>query len=149
MKAFTDSISYPSLVDNVKPEFSGRKLFNWNSSLGSVVTFSQKTAMRYRLIKRPGYGFEYTRYDTYTRDNTIPSTNIYGASGWSKNWDILLTDKVKLGIEQAASWEPTVDNFFPTDEMSGTASTLDEGAGLRSFLKGMKEVAELIDCTVP
>ncbi len=147
MKAFADSITYPSLLDNAKPEFSGRGVFTWNCTFGTVAAFSQKTAMRYRLIKKPGYILEYARYDKYTRQestlSTTPTSTDYGASVWSSSWDLHLADNAKLEIGQAACWDPTIDNFFQTDQISGAATP--DAAGLRSFLEGMKGIAELLD----
>ncbi len=125
----------------------GPRVFNWNPSLGTMVTSSQKTAMRYRLIKRPGYVCEYARYDTYTGENYTPTTINYGASLWSSNWDLHLANNADLGIGQAASWDPTADSFFRTDKMSGAATG--DASGLRFFLEGMKEVAEILDCIEP
>lgn len=145
MCAFAESVRWKSLsAEFHKADFTGRRVFTWNHSV-RIVSFEQKTALRYRLANRADWIFELARYDSYKslKSSANPTVTRYRASVWRQEWDRLLSTNHSLEIGEEASWEPTIDTFFGAN-LSG--ATEDE-SGLKVFLGDMKRISELLDNT--
>lgn len=124
-----------------KADFTGRRVFTWNYGV-RIISFEQKTALRYRLADRANLVFELARYDSYIsqKSSTSPTATRYRASVWSTDWDRhLLTNKF-LEIGEQASWEPTIENFFGAN-VPGAA---EETSSLKVFLGDMKRISKLL-----
>lgn len=145
MCAFAESVKWKSLATELhKADFTGRRVFTWNYGV-RIISFEQKTALRYRLANKSNWIFELARYDSYIsqKSSTSPTATRYRASVWSTDWDRhLLTNKF-LEIGEQASWEPTIENFFGATVPGAT----EEKSGLKVFLGDMKRVSKLLGDT--
>lgn len=145
MCAFAESVKWKSLSAELhKADFTGRRIFTWNYGV-RIVSFEQKTALRYRLADRPDWVFELARYDSYIslKSSTSPTATRYRASVWSNEWDRLLCTNQSLEIGEQASWEPTIEKFFGAN-VPGAA---EETSGLKVFLGDMKRISKLLEDT--
>lgn len=145
MCAFAQSVKWKSLsADLHEAAFTGRRVFTWNFGV-RVVSFEQKTALRYRLAHRPDWIFELARYDSYIslKSSIKPTATRYHASVWSKEWDRLLCTNHSLEIGEKASWEPTVDKFFGANVPGATEDT----SCLKVFFGDMRRISELLEDT--
>ena len=145
MCAFAENVKWKILsAEYNKADFSGLRVFTWNDSV-RIVSFEQKTALRYRLADRADWIFELARYDSYhsLKNPKKPKATHYRASVWRKEWDRLLSTNHSLEIGEEAPWEPTIDSFFGANVPGATEDT----SGLKVFLGDMKRISELLDNT--
>lgn len=145
MRSFAESVRWKSLSAELpKADFTGRRVFTWNHGF-KVVSFEQKTALRYRLADRADWIFELARYDSYNslKSSTDPTATRYRASVWRKEWDRLLSTNHSLEIGEEASWEPKIEKFFGANVPGVTEDT----SGLKVFVGDMKRISELLDDT--
>lgn len=145
MCAFAESVKWKGLsAEFRKADFTGRRVFAWNHGV-KIVSFEQKTALRYRLADRVDCIFELARYDSYDnlKSSTNPMATRYHASAWRKEWDRLLSTNHSLEIGEEASWEPTIDSFFGAN----VPGVSENRSGLKVFLGDMKRISELLDIT--
>lgn len=145
MCAFAESVRWKSLsAEFHKADFTGRRVFTWNHSV-RIVSFEQKTVLRYRLADRADWIFELARCDSYNslKSSANPTVTRYRASVWRQEWDRLLSSNHSLEIGEEASWEPTIDTFFGAN-LSGAT---EDKSGLKVFLGDMKRISELLDNT--
>ena len=143
MCAFAGSVRWKGLSAELhKADFTGRRVFTWNYGV-RIISFEQKTALRYRLVSNSNWIFELARYDSYIsrKSSTNPTATRYRASVWSKDWDRLMCSNQSLEIGEQASWEPTIENFFGANE----PGTTEETSGLKVFLGDMKRISKLLE----
>lgn len=143
MTNFIKSIKYDRAAKRANPVLTGQKVFIWNTSL-KIVSFEQKTSLRYRIANREHWTFELGRYDTfeYSTHNEPTSTH-WGATMWNTDWDRILGYNADLKIGQEADWPPTLANFFPANPRA--LDSVDELTGFRQFLENMKTIVGFLD----
>ena len=145
MKDFAESVKL-NKVSRTRVDLTGEKVFDWDRNPGSmmVINFQQKTSVRYRLIRNPGYIIEISRYDIYeSPTSSTPKKTNWGANLWNQDWDSEFVVNAQMGIGEAADWDPRLTTFFPTPIRSkATDGGINEG--LKEFLQIAREVNDLL-----
>lgn len=143
MTAFIKSIKHDRAAKGTNPVFTGQKVFTWGTSL-KILSFEQKTSLRYRIANRENWLFEFGRYDTFESSaGNEPTSTHWGATMWNSDWDRILGYNTDLEIGQPANWTPTLDTFFPANPH--TLGGVDELTGYRQFLENMKIIVSFLD----
>lgn len=143
MTDFIKSIKYNRAAKRANPVLTGQKVFSWGTSL-KILSFEQKTSLRYRIANRENWLFEFGRYDTFEKSTgNAPVSTHWGATMWNSDWDRILGYNTDLEIGQPANWTPTLDTFFPANPH--TPDRVDELTGYRQFLENMKVVVGFLD----
>lgn len=121
---------------------SGYKVFTNPSNL-PVFGMEQKTTLRYSVKARPSCVFELSRYDEYNGDDpNYPSSTMWAATLYDREWEINLSENAALSIGQSASWNPHVRPFFRSvHESTNTGPYL----GFTDFLHCVGAVASFLD----
>ena len=108
--------------------------------------FRQKTAWHYRIKGNGSYIFEIARYDRFNlgsnprgREPCEPAQ--WGFSLWCVTWDEKLGENASLKLGEHATWQPSLDTFFP--RISSTSSG--PHAGFRDYLKIMQAIVDRLD----
>ena len=141
MQEFAKSVQLKrGIEENIA--LTGEKSFTWDDRYGSmeVLTFQQKTALRYRLVKDLDWIVEIARYDTYDlfSRNSKPVETTWAASMWNSEWDSVLVANANLEIGQSADSNPNMNTFFPRNGGSGQD-------GVKKFLGVVGEVTKFLD----
>lgn len=142
------TVMQPSgLVDN---EGGTELMFNFPAM--KDMTFSQKTAWRYRMKANHKYTFEMARYDFFdvkrdisTVGNRVPRQSKWGASVWREDWDELFSQNASLRIGEHATWDPALNAFFP--KSIGTRSD-DADIGFSQYLDMVQSIVDLLSPTL-
>ena len=143
MTAFIKSIKYNRAAKGTNPVLTGKKAFTWSTSL-KILSFEQKTSLRYRIVNRENWWFEFGRYDTFENSaGNEPVSTHWGTTMWNSDWDRILAYNTDLEIGQPANWTPTLDTFFPANQH--TPDSVDELTGYRQFLGNMKSIVCFLD----
>lgn len=143
MTSFIKSIKYDRAAKSANPVLTGQKVFIWETSL-NILSFEQKTSLRYRITNREHWTFEVGRYDTFEGSaGNEPASTHWGATLWNTDWDRILSSNTDLKIGQPANWTPTLSTFFPANP--DTLDSTDELIGYRQFLENMKIVVGFLD----
>lgn len=143
MTAFIKSIKYNREVKGANTLLTGQNVFTWDTSL-KILSFEQKTSLRYRIANRENWLFEFGRYDTFESSaGNEPTSTHWGATMWNSDWDRILGYNTDLEIGQPANWTPTLDTFFPANPH--TLESADELTGYRQFLENMKIIVGFLD----
>ena len=142
MADFLSSVQYQPPPKDMRPEFTGHKVFQYASIL-KIESFEQKTALRFRNVHHGDWIFELARYDAFTGNTmTASSKTQWGATYWNIEWDNILGANSSLDVGESASWDPYLDKFFPR-----TPPTIRTGDhdGFQDFWKDMEYITRLID----
>ena len=143
MTDFIKSIKYDRAAKEANSVLPGKKVFTWDTSL-KILSFEQKTSLRYRIANRENWLFEFGRYDTFEDSvGNEPASTHWGAMVWNSDWDRILGHNTDLEIGQPANWTPNLDTFFPTNQH--TPHSADEMRGYRQFLEKMKIIVGFLD----
>jgi len=136
MKVFAESVKMKKASD-AKVELTGEKVFDWDRIPGSMLvsSFSQKTSLRFRLVRNMEYTIEISRYDTYEHPSAKkPQTTDWAANLWNSDWDSELMANTSLSIGDSADWDPRLTTFFP-DPYGAVTTEGGISAGLKEFIE--------------
>ncbi|KAL8739055.1 MAG: hypothetical protein Q9181_000237 [Wetmoreana brouardii] len=142
MEAFANGVEYKHPSENENPALSGFKVFTSPPNL-RILGMEQKTTFKYCLKAQPRYVFELSRYDEYNGNSPWhPSSTQWAASFYDRDWDDTFGENAKLGVGEAASWNPHINPFFrPIDPEAKHASE----AGFKDFLSHTKALGRFLD----
>ena len=135
-------------IPGTRTELTGQKVFKWEQYRPGMMqpsAFQQKTALRYRLACQSSWEFEIARYDSYgnPKSESVPVETHWGATLYNTDWDSILTDNSTLGIGEAATWNPTLGTFFPSD--IDIEAVGDTDPGVIELFKIVEGVSKFID----
>lgn len=143
MTNFIKSIKYDRAAKRANPLLTGQRVFIWDTPL-TILSFEQKTSLRYRVANREHWTFELGRYDTFEGSTSNePTSTHWGATLWNSDWDRILGYNSDLKIGQPANWAPTLANFFPVNPH--TRDSVDELTGFRQYLENMTTIVGFLD----
>lgn len=143
MSNFIKSIKYDRAAKRANPLLTGQRAFIWDTPL-TILSFEQKTSLRYRVANREHWTFELGRYDTFAGSTSNePTSTHWGATLWNSDWDRILGYNSDLKIGQPANWAPTLANFFPVNPH--TLDSVDELTGFRQYLENMTIIVGFLD----
>ncbi|KAL8975079.1 MAG: hypothetical protein Q9197_000686 [Variospora fuerteventurae] len=142
MEEFANGVQFREAPPAVYPVNSGYKVFT-NPPNFPMIGMEQKTTLRYSLKAQPSCIFELSRYDEYNGDDpNYPSSTMWAASFYDRDWEVNLSENKALGIGQSASWNPDVRPFFQS-----VHGSTDKGpyTGFTDFLHHVGTVASFLD----
>ena len=163
MQVFIEGVMDPSQIDPNMASFAdrvkmlpaaelgvglnGERVFTWEREAPGFLrpsSFEQKTAVRYNLVKMPGWVLELARYDSYNlspKQSQAPIDTSWGANLYNTDWEFLFGENQNLGIGEMAHWDTKLRSFFP----SSTPYTGGVDPGVKEFLKNVQDVMSCLD----